>query len=101
MQLAEFVGPLRGEEVRPARQDLAELDEGRPQRLDGEAHPLRARQPLDADRRLGAPHEMNDVPQPEAVKDLVEAIGEQHARDDLEASTVSRGNEGGLQHGER
>ncbi len=47
VQAAEFLGPFGRQQVGAARQDLAELDEGRTQRLDGAARALGRRQSCD------------------------------------------------------
>lgn len=45
LQALEFADPFRVEQVDPGGENLPELDEGRPEFLDGQANPLRGAQP--------------------------------------------------------
>ena len=97
VELGQLLGPHRREQVGAAREHLAELDEGRPQRLDRPAQALGLRQAGDVDLRL-APREDRDVAQPETVDDLVDAEADQDRGDLRQPLTVARSNEGGFQH---
>ena len=101
VQLAELVGPFGAEQVGAGRHDLAELDEGRPQRLDGAAHALRLGEARDIGTRRIAGRDPGDDVQPQLVEDLGEAVAQEHAGDDEEAAAVAGSHEGGFQHGLR
>ena len=98
MELLQLLRPFRRQQVRPAGEDLAELDEGRPQGLDRAAHALRLGQAGHVNvgpAALGEPRQMAEA---EALHDLGDTESDQDSGDLAQALPVASGDEGGFQH---
>ena len=98
MELLQLLGPFRRQQVRPARQDLPELDEGRPQGLDRPAHALRLGQARHVHLRPAALGEPRQMAEAEALHHLGDAVADQDGGDLAQALPVASGDEGGFQH---
>ena len=102
VEFFEFGNPFWSEQVGTARQDLAELDEGRTQLFHGQAHLHRGLQPRQVGG-VGFHHRLSGtfepVGQAQAVHHIAQPVADQHTHDGVQASDVARGDQGFNQHG--
>jgi hypothetical protein len=78
LQLAQFGDILPGQDVGPGRQQLAELDKGRPEFLQGEPQTLGTRQPADFLAGDARPAFLQNVVDVELLNDVAEAVLDQY-----------------------
>ena len=102
VQLFEFGDPGRAEQVGAAGQDLAELDEGRPQILERHAQLHRRIQPRQVGGMVHAQH-MAGAGQPigpaEPAHQIAQAVADEDRRDLLQPAEIAGCRQGGKCHG--
>jgi hypothetical protein len=101
LQLLQLGNPLRRQKIGARRQDLAELDEGRPKRFDGKSQPFRLR-PAFGVRMGSAPAPFRqEAAEAQPDGDVVDAEAHQHGCNLGDAFVVAGGREGGFENGHR
>jgi hypothetical protein len=97
LQLAELGDPLGRKEIAPGRQDLPQLDEGRPQLLERPAHPGGRLEPgqvfgLAPVQGLAGP--LQRARHPDPPHQAAEAVAHQHRGNLLHTPQIAGGTEG-------